>query len=161
MTREKTTLERNYDASLDDVWELWTTKEGIESWWGPDGFATTVRALELRAGGHAVYAMTAVGPEQVAFMKNAGMPVTTESRMTYTEVVPKKRLAFRQTVDFVPGVAPYEVETTVELEASSGSVRMVVTLDAMHDEQWTRNAVAGWESQLGKLGKKLATPKTT
>ena len=36
---KRTTLERNFNASIDDVWELWTTKDGIESWWGPDGFA--------------------------------------------------------------------------------------------------------------------------
>ena len=26
-------LERTYKASIDDVWDLWTTKEGLESWW--------------------------------------------------------------------------------------------------------------------------------
>ena len=33
------TIERTYQAAIEDVWALWTTKEGIESWWGPDGFA--------------------------------------------------------------------------------------------------------------------------
>lgn len=37
------TLERTYRAPIADVWEMWTTKEGIESWWGPDGFAVTVQ----------------------------------------------------------------------------------------------------------------------
>ena len=36
--RRRVRLERTYDATLDDVWDLWTTKEGIESWWGPPGF---------------------------------------------------------------------------------------------------------------------------
>ena len=31
----KIRIERTYNASIEDVWELWTTKEGIESWWGP------------------------------------------------------------------------------------------------------------------------------
>ena len=30
------TIERTYRASVEDVWDLWTTKEGIESWWGPE-----------------------------------------------------------------------------------------------------------------------------
>lgn len=30
-------LERTYDATIDEVWRLWTTREGIESWWGPRG----------------------------------------------------------------------------------------------------------------------------
>jgi len=41
------TLERTYHGAIEDVWELWTTKAGIESWWGPDGF--TVKVLELEA----------------------------------------------------------------------------------------------------------------
>ena len=44
-TNDKTrrlTLERTYRAPLEKVWELWTTKAGIESWWGPDGFTVEV-----------------------------------------------------------------------------------------------------------------------
>jgi uncharacterized protein YndB with AHSA1/START domain len=32
-------FERRYDASVEDLGNLWTTKEGFESWWwGPEGF---------------------------------------------------------------------------------------------------------------------------
>jgi uncharacterized protein YndB with AHSA1/START domain len=144
-------IERSFQAPVEEVWKLWTTKEGIESWWGPDGFAVTVRKFDLRPGGELAYAMTATAPEQIEFMKKAGMPLTTEARVTYTEVEPPRRLAFTQTADFIPGVKPYELATTVEFETSPQGVRMVLMLDAMHDEQWTRMAVMGWESQLGKL----------
>jgi uncharacterized protein YndB with AHSA1/START domain len=69
-TTAKTTLERTYQASLDHLWALWTTKEGLESWWGPEGFMTTVRKLELRPGGVWEYAMTATAPAQVEYMKS-------------------------------------------------------------------------------------------
>ena len=82
------TLERTYGASPDDVWALCTTREGIESWWGPEGFSAKVHALDLKPGGELRYAMTAVDPDQVAFMRNAGMPLTTETRLTYAEVEP-------------------------------------------------------------------------
>ena len=101
------TMERTYRASLDDVWALWTTPEGIESWWGPEGFSVKVHSLDLRPGGALHYAMTAVGPDQVAFMKNAGMPLTTEVRLAYSEVEPKRRLGYTHLADFIPGVAPY------------------------------------------------------
>lgn len=153
--RRKVSIERTFDAAVEDVWELWTTKEGIESWWGPDGFAVKVRRLDLRLGGELLYAMTATAPEQIDFMKKAGMPLTTETLVTYTEVVPLERLSFTQMADFIPNVKPYEVATTVELEASPKGVRLVLTLDAMHDEQWTRMAVMGWEQELGKLGRVL------
>jgi hypothetical protein len=41
------------------------------------------------------------------------------------------------------------------LETIAQGVRLVLTLDAMHDEQWTRLAVMGWESELGKLARVL------
>jgi uncharacterized protein YndB with AHSA1/START domain len=153
--RRRVSLERTFIGTVEDVWELWTTKEGIESWWGPDGFSVKVRRLDVRLGGELFYAMTADAPDQIDFLKKAGMPLTTESLVTYTELVPLQRLAFTQLADFIPGVKPYEVATTVELETIPQGVRLVLTLDAMHDEQWTRMAVMGWESELGKLARVL------
>ena len=99
--------------------------------------------------------MTAVAPDQIQFMKNAGMPVTTENRGRYVEVVPPARLVFTQVADFIPGVEPYDVATTVELEAAAEGVRLVLTIDAMHDEHWTQMAVMGWEGELDKLARAL------
>ena len=66
MTPETITLERTYDATVEDVWALWTTKEGIESWWGPDGFSVEVRVIDLRPGGELLYAMTVIEPARVS-----------------------------------------------------------------------------------------------
>jgi uncharacterized protein YndB with AHSA1/START domain len=154
-SRRRITIERTYIASIEDVWDLWTTKEGIESWWGPDGFAVKVRMLDLRPGGELQYAMTATAPAQVAFMKQAGMPLTTEVSIIYSEVVAHRRLRYTHLADFIPGVEPYNVATTVELHPDVQSVQMVLTFDAMHDEQWTQRAVMGRESELGKLAKLL------
>lgn len=153
--RRRVTLERTFAAPIDEVWELWTTREGIESWWGPDGFAVKVQQIDLRPGGELVYAMTATAPDQLEYLKKAGMPATTVSRLTYTEVDPPRRLAYSQTADFIPGVEPYEVPTTIELETTPQGVRMVLSFTAMHDEHWTNLAVMGWESELGKLEKVL------
>jgi uncharacterized protein YndB with AHSA1/START domain len=151
-------IQRTYSASLEDAWALWTTKSGIESWWGPEGFAVTVTALDLRPGGDLVYLMTAVAPEQVAFMKQAGMPLSTPCKVTYTEVSPPHRLAYKTLTDFVPGVAPYDVATVVELKAAAGGVSLTITFDAMHDDIWTERARAGHESQISKLDALMAAP---
>jgi uncharacterized protein YndB with AHSA1/START domain len=147
----KVVIERTYAASIEDVWELWTTREGIESWWGPGGFSVKVHALDLRPGGEMRYAMTAVEPGQVAFMKQAGMPVTTEAKLTYTAIVVGKSLAYTHRIDFVPDVVPYDAGNKVELFAEGDRVRMVLTLDPMHSDEWTQRATMGWESQLEKL----------
>ena len=149
------TLERTYQASIQDVWELWTTKDGIESWWGPDGFSVEVRKLELRAGGELRYAMIATAGPQIEFMKKNGMPLVVESHIRFTQVDPPHRLAYIHLADFIPGVEPYDVATTVELKATPEGVHMTLSFDAMHDQVWTDRAVMGWESELGKLEKAL------
>ena len=154
--RARFSIERTYAATIDECWALWTTRAGIESWWGPEGFDVSVNALDLRPGGEMIYRMTAVAPEQVAFMQRAGMPLATEARVTYTEVSPPHRLAYKTLADFVPGVEAYEVATLVELRPTPDGVRLTLTFDAMHDDVWTERARAGHESQLRKLDALLA-----
>ena len=153
--RPKLSLERTFEASLDEVWEMWTTKEGIESWWGPEGFSVAVSDLDLRPGGDLVYAMSATAPEQMEYMVKAGMPLTTEHRLTFTEIDPPRRLAYRDIVDFIPDVPHYEVQTVVELQEIAEGTRMVLTFDAMHDDRWTQLARTGRESELDRLAKLL------
>ena len=35
---ERQVIERVWQARIDQVWELWTSAEGIASWFGPKGF---------------------------------------------------------------------------------------------------------------------------
>lgn len=157
-TRPRLTLERTFRAPIHEVWELWTTREGIEAWWGPDGFSVDVRSLELRAGGALVYVMSAVAQEQIDYMKKAGMPVSTQHSLTFTEVIPPRRLAYRTMVDFVPGVDAYQVETLLELhEVEGGGTRLVLTFDAMHDDGWTQLARMGHESELERLERLISS----
>ena len=153
--RSKITLKRSYRATLEEVWDLWTTRDGIESWWGPDGFAVTVRHLDLRVGGELRYTMTASDPERIAFMEQAGMPTANDLTITYTEVDPLRRLGYFTMADFVPGLDPYEIATTVVLEREADRVHLELTFDAMHDDEWTQRAVMGHESELDRLGKIL------
>jgi uncharacterized protein YndB with AHSA1/START domain len=133
------------------VWDLWTTKEGFESWWGPQGFRVEVRAIEPRVGGKLHYAMIADSPEQIAAMKNMGQPTSHETHGTFTEVRPRERLAITHVIDFLPGVKPYDSTVVVELFVKGDSVRMVITIERMHDDAFTEMAVMGWTSQLTKL----------
>jgi uncharacterized protein YndB with AHSA1/START domain len=144
-------LERTYDTSPATIWELWTTAEGIESWWSPDGFVTEVHKLDVRPGGELVYAMTATAPEQVEFMKNAGMPLTTESRKTFTEVSEPTRLAYNSLIDFVPDKEPYEHLTVVDLAPAGDGVRVVMTVEPLHDHVWTDRLLAGRANELDNL----------
>jgi uncharacterized protein YndB with AHSA1/START domain len=146
-----TTLARTYPATAARIWELWTTPAGIEAWWAPDGFTTAVRTLDLRPGGDLVYAMTATGAEQIEFMTNNGMPLSTESRKTFTELEEPTRLAYTSLVDFVPGVEPYEHLTTVDLAENDGSTTITMTVEPLHDDVWTERLLAGRAMELDHL----------
>jgi hypothetical protein len=84
-------------------------------------------------------------------MKRAALPLSTELKVTYTEVVPKQRLRYKHAVEFISGVDTYDVVTHVDFHPDGQRVRVVLTIDVMHDDEWTQRSVAGEESQLGKL----------
>jgi uncharacterized protein YndB with AHSA1/START domain len=155
--RAKLTLERTFNASPDEVWELWSTREGVEAWMGPEGFNVTVQELDVRPGGKFTYAMTAVGPDQVEYMTKAGMPLVTVQHVVFLEVDRPRRLVYRDVADFIPGVEPYDVETVVQLREVPEGTHLVLTFDAMHDAHWTEMARLGRESELRKLEELLTT----
>ncbi len=146
-----TRLECTYATTPEELWELWTTAAGIESWWAPDDFAVAVEKIDLRPGGDLIYTMTATAPEQVEFMQSAGMPLATESRKTFTDVVAPTRIAYSSLADFIPGVKPYEFLTVVDLEPTDSGVTVVMTVEAMHDDVWTQRLLAGRANELENL----------
>ena len=151
-TTAELVLRHSYPVPPERIWQLWTTPEGIGTWWAPDGFTTTVDVLDLRPGGSLDYTMTATGPEQVAFMEQGGLPLSTPSHKTFTEVVEPERLAYTSLIDFVPDVPAYEHRTTVTLEPTpEGGTDVVMRIEAMHDEEWTDRVVAGRTNELEKL----------
>jgi uncharacterized protein YndB with AHSA1/START domain len=154
-SRPKIVIERTYRAAVQELWDLWTTKEGFESWWGPEGFRTEVHTIEARVGGVLHYDMIADAPEMVEVMKQMGRPTSHESRGRFTEYSPHKRLALTSIIDFLPGVEPYESTITAEFFPLGESVRMVVTLDPMHDEEFTKMSTMGFTSQLTKLDRRF------
>ena len=157
--RPHVVVERTYQAKVQELWDLWTTKEGFESWWGPEGFRVEVRALEARVGGLLHYEMIADTPEMVAAMKQMGQAVSHETRGTFTDLRRHERLAITHVIDFLPGVAAYDSTMSVEFFPLGAAVRMVVTLEAMHNEEFTRMSQEGFSSQLGKLDRRFAAPR--
>jgi uncharacterized protein YndB with AHSA1/START domain len=148
-------IERTYRAEVEELWKLWTTREGFESWWGPEGFRAEVHALEARPGGTLHYDMIAATPAMIEVMKQMGRPASHEARGRFSEFQEHKRLAITSLIDFLPGVKPYETTMVAEFFPSGDRVRMVVTRDPMHDEEFTRMSTMGFTSQLTKLDRRL------
>jgi uncharacterized protein YndB with AHSA1/START domain len=149
-------IDRTLKAPVEKVWRMWTTKEGLEKWWGPQDFSCSVRHLDVRVGGRFEIVMTAMLPQIIAHLKASGLGESSVAKGDYTIVEPNRRLAYTNAVDFVPGVPPYTSTTMVQMSATpSGGTRLIITNDVMHDEQWTAMATMGWTQQIGKLEKLL------
>jgi uncharacterized protein YndB with AHSA1/START domain len=144
-------IRHRYPVSPERIFRLWTTPEGIASWWAPDGFTTTVDRLDLRCGGALDYTMTATGKEQIAFMEQAGMPLSTRSHKEFVEVVEPTRLAYTSLIDFVPGVEPYEHLTVVTLAPTPTGTDVEMRLEPLHDQDWTERILAGRANELDNL----------
>ena len=55
------TLDAEFDAPAERVWELWADPRQLERWWGPPTYPATVTSHDLSPGGRVEYHMT--GPE--------------------------------------------------------------------------------------------------
>jgi uncharacterized protein YndB with AHSA1/START domain len=148
--QQRIKIQRTYRATLEPVWMMWTRKEGLEAWWGPEGFDAEVRKLDVSEGGEFEYVMTATDPEQVQALTSAGLPIRNVAKGRFTEVMPNRRLSYRTSIDL--GVKPYDVSTEVEFAVQGDWVKMSVSQDQMHDAELTRIAAIGLDQQFDKLG---------
>jgi uncharacterized protein YndB with AHSA1/START domain len=55
------TLVADFDAPMDEVWQLWADPRKLERWWGPPTYPATFEKHDLSPGGEVSYFMT--GPE--------------------------------------------------------------------------------------------------
>ncbi len=141
-------IERVWDAPIALIWELWTSKEGIASWYGPKGFTVEVHTLELRVGGSYHYTMRASSPEMAAAMEAKGRPASGSVNAVFTEVDAPNRLAW----DSPWG--PDKLMTAVTFEQVESSVKMTLVIDATKPEM-TGGAAMGWKSSLERFAEQL------
>src|SRR4051812_13908882 len=101
-------VERTYRAPAEVLWALWSTREGFESWWGPQGFRTRVHTFEPCVAGVLEYELIAEAPDMIAAMGKLGRPASHGARARFTEFMPCVRLSITSVIDFLPGVPAYE-----------------------------------------------------
>lgn len=149
--RSSTIIERTYRTRVEELWSLWTTKEGFESWWGGEGSRVEVQTIDPREGGTLHYAMIAVAPADITTRSQLGLAPSSSVLARFTEFRPYQRLVLTHVIDFVPGVKPYESTIAVDFFPSGDTVRMVTTIEPMHDDEFTRTSIRVFTSQLNLL----------
>ncbi|ESQ85571.1 hypothetical protein ABAC460_23530 [Asticcacaulis sp. AC460] len=74
-------MSRVFDAAPELMWDVWTHKDHVASWFGPAGMDLVVKTLEVKPGGLFFYGMGMAG-------------MTTWGKWVYREVEPITRLVY-------------------------------------------------------------------
>ena len=78
-------IEREVGASRDRVWSSWTTAADLEAWWGPQGWTTTIRSLDVRPGGLWHFGMGPTGQAPEVWIRAIYSEVIDGSSLSYVE----------------------------------------------------------------------------
>src|SRR4051812_26691248 len=108
-------VERVFNAAPEKVWQAWTTPELFEKWWGPRGWTTAVKHLDLKPDGYMLYGMQCEDPGQPdwygkeSWGKAVYQTIDEPNTLRYTDyfsdnegVVDENMPAMDITVEFVP-----------------------------------------------------------
>ena len=137
-------IERTVNAPRDLVWQAWTEADQIEQWWGPNGFTTTIHAMDVRVGG--VWRFIMHGPDGTDY----------PNRIVYREIVKPERLVYDHSDD--KGNDHFQATVTFVTQGK----RTQVTLRAVFDTAQARGAkvkfgaVEGGQQTLARLEQHLA-----
>jgi uncharacterized protein YndB with AHSA1/START domain len=104
-------ISRVIDAPRALVFEAFTEVRHLSRWWGPEGFTTTTRSFEFRAGGEWDFVMH--GPNGTDY----------EEWISWTEIAPPERIAL------VHGESrgdPNAFESVLTFESDGAATRLVM-----------------------------------
>ena len=101
---------RVFDATPELVFSVWTDPKHLAQWWGPNGFTTTTRQFEFKPGG--VWRFVMHGPDGRDY----------QNRITFVEIVPNKRIAYRHGGG--DDVEPVQFQTEVTFAPHNGKTRV-------------------------------------
>jgi uncharacterized protein YndB with AHSA1/START domain len=87
-TQRELRFSRWLDAPIQLVWQVWTTPEHLQKWWGPEGFRATIHRMDFKPGGE--WDLTMHSPDGTDH----------EIRSVFREIVKYKRIVYEQLVNF-------------------------------------------------------------
>lgn len=75
-------IKREFAASLDLVWNAWTTPEILDRWWAPKPYTSKTKMMDFKVGGRRFYAMVSLeGQEHWSIQKYTSISPKTNFRM--------------------------------------------------------------------------------
>jgi uncharacterized protein YndB with AHSA1/START domain len=151
-TDDRVVIERTFDAPLELVWTMWTDGAEFATWYGPPGASIPVADLDVRVGGRRLVCMEMNTPKGSMRMWFGG---------EHSVVEPPTLLVYTEQITDEHGVATddgHATEVRVELSASDGGTRMVMTHMGIPSDS---PGATGWHMAFDKLAAHLAQPQTS
>jgi uncharacterized protein YndB with AHSA1/START domain len=140
-------IERTFDASVERVFEAWTSEEVLRRWLhGMEGWETPTAEVDLRVGGRIRIVMR--DP-----FRGAQSAATGE----YTVVEPPHRLAFTWVWDHDPD-QPQLIE--LEFSEQEGRTTVLMTNSSIPTEEQSESQQRGWAVCYDNLEHVLASPRS-
>ena len=133
---------RVFDAPRELVFEAWTNPKHLVQWWGPNGFTTTIRAIDVRPGG--IWRFVMHGPDGVDY----------ENRIVYNEIVKPERLVYSHGGG--DDVEPVQFHVTVTFEDQGGKTRLTLHQSLFESVTARDEHHGGWNSSFDCLADYLA-----
>jgi uncharacterized protein YndB with AHSA1/START domain len=140
------TLIAEFDAPIDQVWELWSDPRKLERWMGPPTHPASVEKHDLAPGGEVAFFMTGPADDR------------SWGKWRVTAVDPPRTMEFTDTfVDTdgtpLPGMSVSRIR--VELTERNGGTRMVVQskFESREDmeQRVSMGEVEGWRAAVGQM----------
>lgn len=153
-TDDKVVIEREVDAPVDVVWQMWTDPDEFSAWYGPNGAEVTVSSWDLRVGGARLVRMTMQSPGGVMTMWFAGqfLEIIQNRRLIYTEFVSDE--SGNPASNNPAGMSEPHSATEVRVEMSNvdGRTNMVMTHIGVPADS---PGAIGWTMAFDKLAARL------
>jgi len=83
LDQERFVINRSFDATLDVMFDMWTSPAHLAQWMGPAGFDTQFLRADIRPGGSSLYCMT--GPGITMFGRAHYEEIRRPDRIVYTQ----------------------------------------------------------------------------
>ena len=131
---------RLIDAPRELVYEAFTDPKHVGHWFGPDGFITTTRSMDVRQGGQWIFVMH--GPDGTDW----------PNVVTYQEVAPPSRLRYLHGDDKEPDM--FNVTITFDDEGGKTALTMRAVFKTAAAREFVvreRGAVEGGKQTLARL----------
>lgn len=144
-------IEREFDAPLELVWQMWTDPELFKQWYGPNGMSVPTVEMDVTVGGTRKVCLAMQSPERSMSMWFTGLfkEVNAPHRLVYTEsmcdeagnIIPPQSMG-------MPDGFPDITEVIVELNEVGGRTKMILVHIGV--TEGTEGA-GGWNQAFDKL----------